>query len=390
MMIGVVAAVALGVTGAYFSDTEKSTGNTLTAGVVDIVVDDENPWTATGKFVLDDMKPSYTKYISFKVRNIVESNPINLWKHIHITDQSDGYITEPECIEGNGTWNGTTGICTSSDNCCTGNYSPRNNLAAYTLYDLYVCRPTSNNDCKTNSDGSPDMNTGWTGIITEDQYVRLDNVNSAWIYLGELGKGETMIVLQSYHLSSWPDAPEPEVTNWAQGDKMTFDIELMATQLNAPGPKGYQTTLILDNKEGTAYNPTPDDGIGATMTYKTSGDVFNYSLTGTVKNASTEYCLIYYADPFPGDGTDHSTGALIGKATSGSDKSISIANTTVELGTDLPNSKDQNYPAGAKVWLIPCNHYSTTTLGAQGKMTAWDPDEYLFEMQFITYDDTNN
>ena len=46
-VIGAVAAIVIGGTIAYFSDTETSTGNTLTAGVIDIVVDGQNPWNKT-------------------------------------------------------------------------------------------------------------------------------------------------------------------------------------------------------------------------------------------------------------------------------------------------------------------------------------------------------
>ena len=40
-IIAVVGAVAVGVTGAFFSDTETSTGNTFTAGAIDLKVDSE-------------------------------------------------------------------------------------------------------------------------------------------------------------------------------------------------------------------------------------------------------------------------------------------------------------------------------------------------------------
>ena len=40
-MIAVVAVVAIGATGAFFSDTETSTGNTFTAGAIDLKVDSE-------------------------------------------------------------------------------------------------------------------------------------------------------------------------------------------------------------------------------------------------------------------------------------------------------------------------------------------------------------
>ena len=41
-MIGAVAIVAVGATGAFFSDTETSTGNTFTAGAIDLGVDNES------------------------------------------------------------------------------------------------------------------------------------------------------------------------------------------------------------------------------------------------------------------------------------------------------------------------------------------------------------
>ena len=38
-MIAVVAIIAVGATGAFFSDTETSTGNTFAAGAIDLGVD---------------------------------------------------------------------------------------------------------------------------------------------------------------------------------------------------------------------------------------------------------------------------------------------------------------------------------------------------------------
>ena len=390
-IIAAIAAVVTGVTISYFSDTETSVGNEINSGVIDIVVDDQNPWTNTYSGYLDDMKPCQTRWIEFTARNSVYSNPINLWKHIHITDQVDGYVTEPECEEGGGEWVFGETVCTDAADCCEGNYVPRNNLASYIVYDMWVClysEAGATDLCSVEAEtNEPIYNTGWTPIIREEQYVRMDNISSAWIHLGQLQPGQEMRVVQSYHLMSWPDAPDAEVTNWAQGDKLTFDIDVMGTQIDGPGPKGYHSTLTLDNKD-TNWDPIDDD-IKATMTYKTEGAQFDYSLAGTVKNAGEEYCLIYYADPWPGSGNTGLTGALIGKATSAADKSISIANTQVELDTDLPNSGDDNYPAGAKIWLIPCSDYDTDVIGDQGEMTGWHHAEYLFEEQVISYDDTD-
>ncbi|MBZ9577836.1 SipW-dependent-type signal peptide-containing protein [Patescibacteria group bacterium] len=368
-IIGVVAAIVIGATTAYFSDTETSTGNTLTAGVIDIVVDDLNPWEASFSEELKDMKPSYTRYIEFTVRNLEDSNPINLWKHINITEQSDGVITEPECDEGNGTWD-------QAGQTCIGEYKPRNNLAAYIIYDMYVCRDPLEQECETDVDGKP--TTGrWEPIITEDQYVRLDNISSIWIYLGQLVPTKELKVVQSYHLRSWPGALEPEVTNWAQGDVLTFDIELMATQLNAPGPKGAQASLNMVGKDPTTWEEILD-GSGI-LTYNTSGPTFNYNFSGTGLN-NIKYCLIYYADPWPGN----NPGALIASGTATANNLSLIG--SYNFGYDLPNASDQNAPAGAKIWLVPCDDYDDTTKS----MKAWSPSTYLFEENLIQYDDTDN
>lgn len=379
LTIVAVIGVVFGTTQAYFSDKETRTGNVLGAGVIDIVVNETNPWeTHSAPFVLEDMKPSYTKYIEFTVRNLVESNPINLWKHIDITEQSDNIITEPECEEGGGTWDDSVTPCLEAEQCCTGDYEPRNNVAAYTLYDMYVCASPSEGGCETDENGKPEHIESWRAIITEDQYVRLDNVDSIWTALGQLDPGDELKVVQSYHLSSWPDAPEPEVTNWAQGDKITFDIELMATQLNAPGPEGVMGVSNMDNKDPVTWDPVTDDDMEGMLTYNKSGETFNYSFTGDGLQASTSYSLIYYADPYPGN----HPGALIDTMTTDGSGHVAKSN-NIELGMDLPTSPDSNSP-GAKVWLVPSSRYNSTTKSIIG----WNPTEYLFEINLISYVDT--
>jgi len=59
-IIGVVAAIAIGGTIAYFSDTETSVGNTLTAGVLDLKIRDQNePYGdgVTATWMATDVKP---------------------------------------------------------------------------------------------------------------------------------------------------------------------------------------------------------------------------------------------------------------------------------------------------------------------------------------------
>ena len=195
-MVGVVAALLGGATYAVFSDTETSVGNQMIAGTIDFAVDGENPWVdATWDDDLGDMKPCVVHYGEFDIQN-VGVNPMNLWKKLTVTGQVGGVLSEPEYVEGGGEFdlNGVE---------IDGTYTERCNLAAYTLYDMTV----------TINGSDPVV------LISDDQQVRIDNVNGVYVYLGQLPAGYTMTVNQSYHLSSWDGAIDPTVTNWAQGEK---------------------------------------------------------------------------------------------------------------------------------------------------------------------------
>ena len=85
-VIAVVAVVAVGATRAYFSDTETSTGNTFTAGTIDIAVNGQNPWEIQEPFVFTDMKPSQVEYSNFTINN-VGTNPVNVWKKLMLVQQ---------------------------------------------------------------------------------------------------------------------------------------------------------------------------------------------------------------------------------------------------------------------------------------------------------------
>jgi len=68
-VIGVVAAIAIGGTIAYFSDTETSTGNTFTAGTLDLKIDSTasyngQPVTAA-TWALKDLVPTADKFFNF-------------------------------------------------------------------------------------------------------------------------------------------------------------------------------------------------------------------------------------------------------------------------------------------------------------------------------------
>ena len=68
-IIGIVAAIAVGGTVAYFSDVEVSKGNTFSAGTLDLEVNDKNPWTST-VFSISDVKPGDSGTAIIKLKNV--------------------------------------------------------------------------------------------------------------------------------------------------------------------------------------------------------------------------------------------------------------------------------------------------------------------------------
>lgn len=356
LTIGIVGALIGGGVTTYFSDIETAEDNVFTAGTLDIEVDGQNPWE--GKFIFEDVKPCEVEEIDFIIHNVGQ-NPCHIWKHIEVTDQHGGKTvyphpetgpasSEPEYEEGGG---------------FDGVYVERCNLAAYILYDLSVQydRFVADDECK--DFGSPQ----W--IFPADMYVRVDNIDCTWVYLGVLYPSECMLVHQSYHLDIWPDAVEEEITNWAQGDVMEFDITLYAAQLTAPSPLGASPSMTLENKDPITWAIITGDGISGTLNYNAAGPTFNYSFSGVAPVANANYELIYYVDPWPGTG-----GCSIGTGhSSAADGSISFSGTP-DLGMDMFN---------AKIWLVLDADYNGTS------MTAWNPSSYLFETAMINYNDTD-
>jgi len=111
-VIAIVAAIAIGGTVAYFSDTETSTGNTFSTGVIDININGQNPWTQS--WHIKDMKPCETGYITFNIQN-PGNNPVNVWKTIKNITTNDEPINEPECVYNN---NGHYGVWDSGAQAC--------------------------------------------------------------------------------------------------------------------------------------------------------------------------------------------------------------------------------------------------------------------------------
>jgi spore coat-associated protein N len=201
LIIGLVA----GGTWAYFSDTETSSGNTFTAGTIDIAVNGENPWQGEGYFTIGDMKPCDAVYIDFTINNVGE-NEVDVWKHLDIDEEyleKGGVMTEPECEAEGGDWDFANQVCVGN--------TAIDDIASFINYDLIV-------------DGEV--------IIDLEDDIQITDIDCFWIYLGKIEPGEDMEVTQSYHL-------DETTGNEYQGDSMRFLIELFAQQIRGcPPPPG--------------------------------------------------------------------------------------------------------------------------------------------------------
>lgn len=355
-IIGVVAAIVIGGTYAYFSDTTTSTGNIFRAGTLDIDVEGEN-FTWTGNAVMEDMKPCYTDYINFRVNNdIGDPNPVNIYKRIYNVVEDTGAVSEPECAEQGGVLIGIgEGATCDFINCDTGTYTcvDNNNLSAYINYDLYVEVYDSDNE-----------KIWWQTIYVDGDNMSVNDVyanGEKEVFLGMIPAGGYMLVKQSYHLRG------DIVTNWAQGDQMTFDIEIKGEQLHG--------TAILENKEGAEpWKLLLDDDITGTLNYKVKNPTFDFTFSGKAPLANTGYCLIVGGTAI-GESWDPDTEA--GCGTSDSDGNITITD-NVELDKNL---KD------AKAWLVPATNWNGTSVTWGG----WPgiAVNFLWERGMIWYEDTD-
>lgn len=347
--IALVSTVAFGATKAFFTDTETNTGNTFSAGTIDIAVNDQNPWNRTTPYQFIDMKPSQVDYADFVIQN-VGTNPANVWKKVTVTNEVDGTISEPECVEGGGTWSGTA---------CTDGYVPVNNISSAIRYDLTVW--VYDVDPVKNPQATPEW---WQLIYTDGMDKRLNTLNNVDVLLGMIPAGWWMKVQQSYHMDSG-------TTNWAQGDIMTFDITLTAEQL-----KG---VVQMENKNfADQINPTivHGDNILGTLTYGVKDSKFNYSFTGKAPLASTPYSLIFYEEPFStpaGSGWPRPV-IILGSTTSDAGGNITIPSTTLELNQNILDMK---------VWLVKSSDLTGST------MSNFNGNDYLFELGLMDYYDAD-
>jgi predicted ribosomally synthesized peptide with SipW-like signal peptide len=348
VVAAVAAAVVVGTT-AFFSDTETSTGNTFTAGTIDISVDNMNPWSKT--FTLADMKPSYVDYINFEIQNIgSDPNPVDVWKNIKVTSETTGAQSEPECTEQQGCWDNNAKAC--DWNSCVGR-TDKNDLSSAIWYDLYVE--------VLNANGAK---IWWQTLYLDSDHKTIDEVygtaGTGEVYLGMIPAGGKMKVKQSYHLAI-------ETTNWAQGDQMKFDIALRAVQI--------QGTAVLENKTGDPdWKIKGGDTIQGNLSYKVKNPTFDFSFTGKALLTGHNYVL---AAGWKANGAGFDVDKKLGSGTTDGNGDITI--------TGVVNTGDMK---DVKVWLVPVENWSDTT----GMVWAGWPNmvpNILWETGLIWYDDTD-
>lgn len=169
-------------------------------------------------------------------------------------------------------------------------------------------------------------------------------------------------------------------------------VGLFAVPALAKGPSkpaGTSNTGLLSfyEKDQETWEIIKGGAFGK-MQYDLSGPEFCYVFNGHGLQAGVDYKLIYYPDPWPGDGI-----ICLGMGTANGGGNVHIRE-CVDTGVDLPIDTDDNHidnlgiPEynGAKIWLILADDYDCEN----SDWNAWNGASYLFEGDLITFDDTDD
>jgi hypothetical protein len=132
--------------------------------------------------------------------------------------------------------------------------------------------------------------------------------------------------------------------------------------------------LYLYEKDPTTWEIV-DKGAWGKMRYRLAGEMFDFVFNGHKLEAGMMYSLIYYPDPWPGNGL-----ICIGSAMADDEGNVHLEG-LADTG-DLPADYDDNYMVGAKIWLV----LSADVDCDMQYMIGWNPAEYLFEYDLITFD----
>jgi len=150
------------------------------------------------------------------------------------------------------------------------------------------------------------------------------------------------------------------------------------TDLSRKGPNGQAGNsniahLYLYEKDPNDWSIV-DGGAWGKMKYNLSGEMFEFVFNGHSLEAGSDYTLIYYPDPWPGTGL-----ICLGSGIANKGGNVHIAESCdIDF---LPVVLDDNFPVGAKIWLVLSDDVDCV---AQN-MIGWNPTEYLFEDALIQF-----
>jgi len=132
---------------------------------------------------------------------------------------------------------------------------------------------------------------------------------------------------------------------------------------NGQAGKSNIAHLYLYEKDPSDWS-TVDGGAWGKMKYDLSGDEFDFVFNGHGLEPGLEYTLIYYPDPWPGNGL-----ICLGSGTVNEEGDIHIA-----------ESEDTGSLEDAKIWLV-----LSDDITCDDQFYSWNPTEYLFEGDVITF-----
>jgi len=204
--MALVALLIGGGTYAYFSDTETSTGNTFTAGTLDLTVGSADP--TTEKIAFNSLKPGDTS-------GDVGVTPI-AWE-IKNTGTINGNLT----IECGAITNNENGLTEPEEE--AGDTDAPGELGANLLVAFWIENTSGNYYLK--SDGTNETCTGLP--LPSDAYDILDNYGeTSWANLTTLAGGASAGTFHvEYNLT-------PETGNDVQSDNCTFDLTFRLDQVH--------------------------------------------------------------------------------------------------------------------------------------------------------------
>ncbi len=264
LTIAVVGALISGGAIAYFSDIE-STGdspdspNVLATGFLELDGIEDS-------FTVEDLKPCEVGYGSINITVNPDSNSGNGWVHIYdIVSSSEGLT-------------GGEKVCDPGEEI--------NDIQDWMTLDLRKWQGTDD-----------------TWIILPEEDIKLSCAECFWIPIGQLDSGVTYELEFSFHL-------QPETGDCYQSDTCWFDVEVMLTQLGAPGPAPQlpqgMGTVRLEDKSAPDWQPKWNNATYGVLNYwveETTSGTFYGKLIAKGLNANTWYQVTLNSQPLDGDPT---------------------------------------------------------------------------------------